>query len=194
MTTSPPPAPARIAELEADAPLAAVVREWLGPDATPAELRELLEGRENAAAVALLARTDRARIAELEAQLAVSSAQFKEWRARADAGEERIAELEAKLLERDRQVAEWIERGNAAEIARDTGPVARPLDEWHEEYGDVLWWKLPVCEPPYVGCPDDDGWPDEYYTHWTPVVCPANADEKPALEARDATHPKEPKP
>ena len=24
----------------------------------------------------------------------------------------------------------------------------RPLEEWHEDYGNVLWWILPVSEPP----------------------------------------------
>jgi hypothetical protein len=30
---------------------------------------------------------------------------------------------------------------------------ARPLDEWHDDMGDVLWWKFPVTEPPYCGSP-----------------------------------------
>jgi hypothetical protein len=64
------------------------------------------------------------------------------------------------------------------------------LDEWHEDCGDVLWWKFPVNEPPYVGTPLDTGqavevvirdsvrdykytqhvggWPG-YHTHWTPL-------------------------
>ena len=47
----------------------------------------------------------------------------------------------------------------------------RPLEEWHEDYGDVLWWKFPIEEPPYVGSPLCDDWP-AYHTHWTPIVCP----------------------
>lgn len=27
------------------------------------------------------------------------------------------------------------------------------FDDWHEDLGDVLWWRLPVQEPPYVGGP-----------------------------------------
>lgn len=51
--------------------------------------------------------------------------------------------------------------------------VARPFSEWHEDYGDVLWWrKFPIEEPPYVGRPGDDNWPDDYYTYWTPIVMP----------------------
>lgn len=70
----------------------------------------------------------------------------------------------------------------------------RPLDLWHEELGDVLWWRFPIDEPPYVGTPNDlghtveiitqdgieprvasrcniGGWPG-YHTHWTPIVIP----------------------
>lgn len=47
----------------------------------------------------------------------------------------------------------------------------RPLEEWHEDYGDVLWWKFPVEEPPYVGSPLCEDWP-AYHTHWTPIVVP----------------------
>ena len=48
---------------------------------------------------------------------------------------------------------------------------ARPLEEWHEDYGDVLWWKFPIEEPPYVGSPLDEEWPT-YHTHWTPIPIP----------------------
>jgi hypothetical protein len=71
---------------------------------------------------------------------------------------------------------------------------ARPLSEWHEDDGPVLWWKFPIDEPPYVGTPLDKGapisvrlefmgetkfsgivrpggWPG-YHTHWTPLIIP----------------------
>lgn len=48
---------------------------------------------------------------------------------------------------------------------------ARTVDEWHEDFGDVLWWTFPVNEPPYCGSPMDMDWPD-YHTHWTPIVTP----------------------
>lgn len=47
----------------------------------------------------------------------------------------------------------------------------RPRAEYHEDHGEVLWWKLPVVEAPYVGREDDDDFPD-YVTHWTPLLCP----------------------
>ena len=45
-------------------------------------------------------------------------------------------------------------------------------EEWHEDMGDVLWWRLPVEEPPYVGSPLDMDWRSDpygtapYYTHF----------------------------
>lgn len=41
----------------------------------------------------------------------------------------------------------------------DSAPpiIARPLAEYHEGMGDVLWWKFPITEPPYVGTPNDLG-------------------------------------
>ena len=50
-------------------------------------------------------------------------------------------------------------------------PEPRPLDDWGEDYGDALWWKFPIEEPPYVGSPLDVNWPD-YHTHWTPILVP----------------------
>lgn len=47
----------------------------------------------------------------------------------------------------------------------------RPLEEWHEDYGPVLWWAFPVVEPPYCGSPLYSDWP-EYHTHWTTIPMP----------------------
>lgn len=47
----------------------------------------------------------------------------------------------------------------------------RPLEDWHDDIGPVLWWTFPIDEPPYVGCPNSDDWPG-YHTHWTPVFLP----------------------
>ena len=43
----------------------------------------------------------------------------------------------------------------------------RPLSDWHEDMGDVLWWRAE--EAPWVGRPDDAvGWPgDDYFAGWT---------------------------
>lgn len=47
----------------------------------------------------------------------------------------------------------------------------RPVSDWHEDYGDVLWWVFPINEPPYCGQPLDSHWPG-YHTHWTPLIVP----------------------
>ena len=31
--------------------------------------------------------------------------------------------------------------------------ILRPYDEWHEEHGQVLWYRVPIREPPFVSCP-----------------------------------------
>jgi len=54
----------------------------------------------------------------------------------------------------------------------------RPLEDWHEDDGDVLWWTLPICEPPYVGSPLDCDWVDGIYTHWTPIIEPKLPEDK----------------
>ena len=69
--------------------------------------------------------------------------------------------------------------------------VARPLAEWHEDMGAVLWWLLPVDDPPYCGQPGDSDWPG-YHTHWTPIVVPSNVaqgDFKAAIKPRQQATP-----
>lgn len=66
----------------------------------------------------------------------------------------------------------------------------RPIAEYHEDMGPVLWWKFPIEEPPYVGGPNDlgtpvqlltpmgtynvgvGGWVAGYYTHFTLIPIP----------------------
>lgn len=49
-----------------------------------------------------------------------------------------------------------------------------PIEDWHEDDGNVLWWSLPVCEPPYCGTPNDTDFRadngEEYFTHFTRIV------------------------
>jgi hypothetical protein len=74
---------------------------------------------------------------------------------------------------------------------------ARPISEYHEDMGPVLWWTFPLSEPPYCGMPNDaghtveiavrafgvdkmmrvlvGGWPG-YHTHWTPIELPTLRD------------------
>lgn len=62
----------------------------------------------------------------------------------------------------------------------------RPVSQYHEDFGDVLWWHLPIQESPIVGggpgageetwqgerttCQrlHDEGW----LTHWSPLPDP----------------------
>jgi hypothetical protein len=61
---------------------------------------------------------------------------------------------------------------------------ARPLDEWHEDDGPVVWWKFPVDEPAWIGTPLDSDWPG-YHTHWTPhPEVPALAQQPKQPESR----------
>jgi len=46
--------------------------------------------------------------------------------------------------------------------------IARPISEYHEDFGYVLWWRFPINEPPMVGSPTDSDWPG-HHTHWTPL-------------------------
>lgn len=59
-------------------------------------------------------------------------------------------------------VAKWNSR------ATFVPPDARPLADWHDDHGEVLWWKFPIDEPPYCGSPLCMDWPG-YHTHWTPL-------------------------
>lgn len=43
---------------------------------------------------------------------------------------------------------------------------ARPISEYHEDMGPVLWWRFPIDEPPYVGSPLDLGFPIEMTIDW----------------------------
>ena len=53
-------------------------------------------------------------------------------------------------------------------------PTARPLAEYHGDYGFVTWWVFPICEPAWIGSPNCSDWPG-YHTHWTPhPTCPAD--------------------
>lgn len=47
----------------------------------------------------------------------------------------------------------------------------KPIEEWEEDYGDCLWWRFPIEEPPYVGSPLDVDFP-EHVTHFTRLILP----------------------
>ena len=68
-----------------------------------------------------------------------------------------------------RTLRDWARSRLEVELLAAITP--RPLDEWHEDDGPVLWWRFPIEEPPYVGWETDDDFPD-YVTHWTKIPIP----------------------
>lgn len=80
-------------------------------------------------------------------------------------------------------VAAVEERLELAEAREKKLREAHPIDEWHEDYGDVLWWTFPIEEAPYCGNPLDSEWPG-YLTHWTPIVTPEVASLYPEEETK----------
>ncbi len=55
----------------------------------------------------------------------------------------------------------------ARELMARMDPKPRPLAEYHEDMGPVVWWFFPVCESAWIGAPDDSDWPG-CHTHFTP--------------------------
>ncbi len=68
-----------------------------------------------------------------------------------------ITTLRARVSELLRFNNEFEARAREAERIHRMLTTARPISEYHEDMGDVLWWKFPITEPPYVGSPNDLG-------------------------------------
>ena len=51
----------------------------------------------------------------------------------------------------------------------------RPISEWHEDMGDVLWCRVPVEEPPAVTSPLSSDWINDFYTHFCRLPDPPHA-------------------
>lgn len=71
----------------------------------------------------------------------------------------------------DKKITTLIESLAEARKALEVLNTARPLEEWHEDFGEKLWWKFPIKESPYTGSPLDCGWP-AYHTHFTDIPVP----------------------
>jgi hypothetical protein len=61
-----------------------------------------------------------------------------------------------------------------------------PADNWHDDLGEVLWWRVPICEAPFVGSPLGDDWLEDYYTHFSLFPHPQAADGDLQLPAHEA--------
>jgi len=67
------------------------------------------------------------------------------------------------------QVMEALEEQGIIDATYKANTKPRPLSEWREDMGDVLWWKFPITEPR-----------PGYHTHFTQIVCP----EEPGQEEK----------
>jgi hypothetical protein len=58
----------------------------------------------------------------------------------------------------------------------DKARQAKHFSDYHEDFGFVIWWRAPICEPPWVGSPDCSDWPfdfeDEGSLWWTTLIEP----------------------
>lgn len=87
------------------------------------------------------------------------------------------------------KVRHLVATANTLRTAADPEPagaqevVARPLEEWHDDHGDVVWWKFPIDEPAWIGSPLDLDWPG-YHTHWTPHPDVPTLPQPPADEVK----------
>lgn len=78
------------------------------------------------------------------------------------------SEPEIAFLRRVADARQQIIDGMIAErCAKQDAEMPRPLADWHEDDGAVVWWRFLVDEPAWIGTPLDDDWPG-YHTHWTP--------------------------
>jgi len=53
--------------------------------------------------------------------------------------------------------------------AWNTELVFYPVDDWTEEEGDALFFKLDAGEPPVVTSPITSNWDQNYFTHYMPL-------------------------
>lgn len=96
-----------------------------------------------------------------------------------DVAEKRIEVPESfvhKILDERNEARALVARMTAGVNAASIGleelerlTTLRSCDDYHEDYGSVLFWKVPIEEPPYVGTMLDDDFPKDYYTHWSPL-------------------------
>jgi len=90
-----------------------------------------------------------------------------------DGSVEELLESGALIFEGDPPLYLYRVASAPAAPAQAVPLVAKPLDDYHEDMGAVLWWCFPIEEAPYCGNPNCDNWPG-YHTHWTPLQIPAD--------------------
>ena len=91
-----------------------------------------------------------------------------------DTVREVIAEMQIKApTVKPKHLDNWAGRlTRSIGTAQEGLPKVRPLSEYHEDHGYVVWWAWDATrgewmgEPAWIGRPDDDDWPG-HHTHWT---------------------------
>lgn len=68
--------------------------------------------------------------------------------------------------------------------------TVRPASEYQDEYGDVLWWNFPVCEPPHFSSPSSSDWPGDRWSHFSRLPAVWGRDGNPRIVAMETSCPK----
>lgn len=77
-------------------------------------------------------------------------------------------------------------RSKAAALAEHCN--LHPREEWREDDHDVLWYRLPIKEPPYCGTPNSSDWPECPHGETEPCDCRVQDDQRPLLKSGYYTH------
>lgn len=81
---------------------------------------------------------------------------------------------ECELIKNTRSYINDLEK-MLVKVAVDNRP--RPIEKWHEDMGDCLFWVFPIQEPPYCGTPLSDDFKEGYYTHFTMLPIPEGVEK-----------------
>ena len=60
----------------------------------------------------------------------------------------------------------------------NTECVFKPVNEWCEEDGDALFFRLDAGESPTVTSPTSSNWIEDYFTHWMALPKEFTAEHK----------------
>lgn len=55
--------------------------------------------------------------------------------------------------------------------------ILHPVSDYHEDDGAVLWWSVPICEPPVVHHGLDIGFDPSEYTHYSKFITPTEIED-----------------
>jgi len=89
--------------------------------------------------------------------------------------------VELVEIENNSLKAQLEQQEKYAEIGKSVSTL-RPIEDLHEDHGDVLLWQLPICEAPDVGSCIDCNFDENLYTHWSPL--PADLWETVAMDTK----------